>query len=74
MPSGKGQCPFTKQKCIGERCELWGSISLSHPGRIAGTLWKGEARGCVFNLVVVLLSSPRPVMVVNQPPITHPPS
>ncbi|MBA7685337.1 hypothetical protein ES703_93760 [subsurface metagenome] len=61
-----GQCPFLKQQCIGERCELWGGINLVQPGKLAGTVQQGQARGCVFNLIVLLLGTSRPTPISSD--------
>lgn len=62
MERQPGQCPFLKQQCIKERCEIYGGIELVRPGQLAGSVMVGQARGCALNLLVLLLNpSPLPV-------------
>ena len=74
MNEKPAQCPFLKQECIRDRCALWGAVDMVAPGPLGGPGKKSQVHGCVFNLLAVLIASPRPVMVVNPRVGPFPPS
>jgi hypothetical protein len=51
-----GQCPFTKQACIYDRCELYQNIPVAAPGPLVGSARTGSVAGCSFNLAAVFLA------------------
>ena len=50
------QCPFLKQLCIKDRCELFGQVQIAAPGPLAGSMRVGTMSGCVFNLIAIVLN------------------
>ena len=62
------QCPFLKQNCIKERCELYARIKVAQPGQLLGTGVISSARGCIFNLLAILLGQPLPPPLEQSPP------
>jgi len=62
------QCPFLKQQCIGERCELWQTLKLTRPGPMVGINAEIEAEGCVFNLLLLPMSLPPVILPRKRPP------
>ncbi len=64
--SDRAQCPFLKQECIADRCQLWETVKIVRPGRMVGTVDNIEAEGCVFNLLTLPMTLP-PVIIPPQP-------
>jgi len=50
------QCPFLKQRCIGDRCQLWTRFGLRQPGTIVGTQQVIEGQNCIFNVLGLFLA------------------
>lgn len=67
MERQPGQCPFTKQACIKERCELWGGIERVMPGQVVGSAKRAHLSGCVFNLMLHVMSAPMPMPMPFPP-------
>lgn len=53
-----GQCPFLKQECIAERCQLWYAIDFAQVSQLAPVAKRGQARGCIFLLLAFILQMP----------------
>jgi hypothetical protein len=68
------RCPFRDGKCLQDGCTLWGQVNTVRPGPLGGPGKPQQVEGCIFNLLVLLTASPRPVVVVNPRPGIHPPS
>jgi hypothetical protein len=69
MEKQAGQCPFLKQQCIKERCELWGGLNIATPAPIVGALKTNHLSGCVFNLALFALINPRPIVIGPPRPL-----
>lgn len=50
------QCPYLKQACIKERCQLYMSIPIIRPGQLVGSIKTGMVRGCAHVLATHLLA------------------
>lgn len=50
-----GQCPFTKQKCIGERCQIWQQLPFAASGPLVGFVRTGVMTGCSITLTAFFL-------------------
>lgn len=68
----EAQCPFLKQECIRERCQLWSGLDANQPGPLAGTGRVVHIEGCIFHVIVFALTMPRPVPLPPKPLTKNP--
>lgn len=63
-------CPFLKQNCIRERCNLFTSMPVMEMSRLASMAREKAIRGCVFHLILEALKMLG--MPLPPPPRTGP--
>jgi len=62
------QCPFTKQACIRERCELYTRAPVVSGSQLVGMAKSGVIQGCTFNLTTHFLGQIAMISTVGPRP------
>ena len=68
MEQKPGQCPFLKQACIGDRCQLYLALPIVAKGQLVGSMRPGEITGCAFVLIAHFLGRLNVIATPPPPP------
>lgn len=69
-----GICPFRRDKCIRELCELYAEMPVIKVSKLAPVAQQATVGGCVFHLMIHILRNPPPPPPPFVPPRAFGPS
>lgn len=71
MENPPAQCPFLKQACIRDKCELYQEISITAPGALVGMQKQGLICGCSINAIAFFVGRLNAIALTPPPPERH---